>query len=501
MELLSNEQIALLSDDEKIEYLDLLRKIERTKKYNQLHYFEPYEFQKEFYRKGKDNPVRALIAANRCGKTFSAAMEVAIHLTGRYPEWWEGRRWDRPIRAVAAGVTSSQVKDVLQLEFLGTANRNIEEEIGTRAIPRSDIDIDKSVKGRDGSISELYVKHQSGGYSSVKFFAYSQGFEPMQGFTADIAWVDEQDKNNADAIFSELVKRTSTVQGMTICTFTPLQGVTHLVKQFWERDGDFHTGLVNAGWDDVAHLTEEAKFQMLSATPQHLRDAVTKGIPVLGAGAVFNVSEADILYDDVEIDDNWPRLCGLDIGFTNDPTAAIFCAQDPTTGVIYIYDEYGEQDNNTMGPSSHVGPLYSKGANWIPVIFDSAANAKTGASGASVADAYRDMGINMLHESFKNPPSIKNSNGSYKSIFAGLTHMQELMVRGKLKVHAKACPNWWREFRSYSYDDKGIPSADDNHWMDAGRYAVMTIVQHLGKSYNEHVGLYVEDEDNEINFY
>ena len=171
-------------------------------------------------------------------------------------------------------------------------------------------------------------------------------------------------------MFSELVKRTATSDGLVMMTFTPLQGVTHLVKQFWDPDGAFHCGMVNAGWDDCLHLTQKAKDTMLAATPQHLRDAVTKGIPVLGSGAVFNVSEGDILYHDVEIKDSWPRLCGLDIGFTTDPTAAILVAQDPSTRIIYIYDEYGEGSNNTLSPSHHVGPLHRKECSWMPVIYD-----------------------------------------------------------------------------------------------------------------------------------
>ena len=229
MDILSEEEILKLSPEDQMEYLQVLQKYEEIKKYNQLHFFKPYEFQKKFYQKGKDVNVRALIAANRCGKTFSAAMEIAMHLTGKYPDWWEGRKWDRPIRSVATSVTSSQVRDVLQKEFVGTANRDLTDEIGTGAIPREDIDVEKSNKGRDGSFTEIYVKHVSGGFSSLKFFSYSQGMEPMQGFVADLVYIDEQDKNNFDLIFSELVKRTSTVDGLVMATFTPLQGLTHIV--------------------------------------------------------------------------------------------------------------------------------------------------------------------------------------------------------------------------------------------------------------------------------
>ena len=475
MELLSTEELDTLSFEEKKQYLSLLKKVEESRKYNKLHYFEPYEFQKDFYRKGKDQKARALIAANRCGKTFSAAMEIAMHLTGNYPDWWEGRVWDRPIKAVAAGVTSQQVKTVLQLEFLGTENRNVQDLIGTGSIPKKNIDMEKSVK--DGpAVREIYVKHKSGGYSSLLFFAYSQGMEPMQGFTADIAYVDEQDKNNFDLIFSELAKRTATSKGMVVATFTPLQGVTTIVEKFWDPNGELHDGLTNAGWDDVAHLDEETKEFMLSTTPPHLHNAVSRGIPVLGKGAVYSVGEADISYDDVEIDPRWPKIAGIDIGYTTDPTAGVWVAKDPSTGIYYVYDEYGDVENNSWHASQHVPHFHAKGCGKIPIIYDSAARAKVGAHGKGISEMWVEMGLNVLPKSFRNPPWLTTgkTTSSYKDLSLGLTHIYELMATGKIKIHSRNCPNFWREFRKYSYDDKGNPSEKDNHWMDAFRYAIMS---------------------------
>ena len=45
------------------------------------------------------------MAANQVGKTWSAGMEVAMHATGIYPDWWTGRRWDRATTGWVAGIT------------------------------------------------------------------------------------------------------------------------------------------------------------------------------------------------------------------------------------------------------------------------------------------------------------------------------------------------------------------------------------------------------------
>ena len=485
MSSLTPEQIKQLSYDEQLKYLNLLKELEEQKLYNKQYFFSPYPFQADFYSKGKDQKVRALIAANRVGKTYSAAMELTYHLTGDYPAWWEGRRWDKPIKAVAAGISSTQVRKVIQKELVGTENRDVLDELGTGTIPKDKLEFDKCNKSRDGGYSEIVVKHKSGGSSVVSLFAYTQGMEPMQGFTADFIWVDEQDRAAFDDIFGELVKRTMTVQGSVIATFTPMQGITHIVNQFWDVNGPFHSGLVNAGWDDAPHLKEEEKAIARAATPPHLLDAVMKGIPVMGSGAVFAISEEEIVYDDVAILPHWPRICAVDVGFTIDPTAGIFVAKD-MDGVYYIYDEYGDVSNNTFNASEHVGHLHAKNCSSIPIVYDSAAAAKTGAVGKSVIEMWREMGLKVLPESFKNPDWLIEGN-KYKSIAPGLMRMYELMKSGKLKVN-KNCHNWWREFRKYSYNDKGIPIDKDNHWMDASRYAIMSaergLMQITGNDWN-----------------
>ena len=474
MEILSEIEFSRLTPEDQKDYLGLLKKLEETRKYNKIDYFQPYPFQKKFYDLGATQKVRALIAANRCGKTFSAAAEITYHLTGLYPDWWEGHRFDRPVTVVAAGVTSHQVKRVLQKEFLGTMHRDREEEIGSGFIPKHLFERSRSVGGRDGLMPEIAVKHVDGGYSTLLLIAYAQDVESMMGFTADVVYVDEQDKNKFDLIFSELVKRTSSVKGLAMATFTPLNGLTHIVRQFWDPSGDFHGGLVNAGWDDIEHLDEDVKQDMLAATPPHLRDAVTRGIPVLGSGAVYNIGEQDIAYDDVEIGEDWPRICGMDIGYTSDPTAGVFVAKDLSTGIYYVYDEYGDVDNNSLHASQHVGKLHAKNCSKIPIIYDSAAIAKVGAGGKAVTELWTEEGLNVLPKSFRNPKHLSEGAKSYKEISVGLIRVYELMSTGKLKIHSRNCPNIWREFRSYSYDDKGVPNDKDNHWMDALRYAVMS---------------------------
>ena len=128
---------------------------------NKLATFEPYPKQFEFYAAGRDNRERLLMAGNQVGKTYSGAFEAAIHLTGRYPDWWPGRRFDRPIEMWAGSDTGETTRDTVQRNLLGPpANR---DDWGTAAIPLDAIH-DKSMRqGVADAVDTVLVKHVSGG--------------------------------------------------------------------------------------------------------------------------------------------------------------------------------------------------------------------------------------------------------------------------------------------------------------------------------------------------
>jgi hypothetical protein len=90
--------------------------------------------------------------------------------------------------------------------------------------------------------------------------------------------------------------------------------------------------LVTATWDDVPHLTQEAKDELWSSIPPFQRDARSKGIPTLGAGAIYPISQEDLEVADFPIPDHWPRAFGLDVGWNR--TAAIHGALDRETDIL-----------------------------------------------------------------------------------------------------------------------------------------------------------------------
>jgi hypothetical protein len=102
---------------------------------NKLANFTAYKKQREFFAAGRKHRERLLMAANRFGKTECGAAEMSYHLTGRYPPGWPGKRFHKPVRAWAAGVTSETTRDVVQAKLIGPPFNG--SEWGQGMVPKS----------------------------------------------------------------------------------------------------------------------------------------------------------------------------------------------------------------------------------------------------------------------------------------------------------------------------------------------------------------------------
>jgi hypothetical protein len=86
---------------------------------DKLKYFKPYPKQLAFFGCGATVRERLLMAANQSGKTLASAIEVACHATGRYPDWWTGKRFDKPTHGWVCGVSNEVLRDTIQGLLLG----------------------------------------------------------------------------------------------------------------------------------------------------------------------------------------------------------------------------------------------------------------------------------------------------------------------------------------------------------------------------------------------
>jgi len=416
---------------------------------------ELYVKHMRFFAAGKKYRERAMLAANQIGKTEGVELyELTLHLTGQYPEWWEGRRFKQPIKAWCAGTTSQTVRDILQFKLLGPA-----EEMGTGMIPGDEIvDTKKKAGNVPDTVETILVKHYTkgrhDGTSRLVLKSYEQGRKAFEGDKQDVIALDEECPLD---IYTECLTRTINTGGMVLLVFTPLQGISDTVLQFMPggrvpEEGEGIRFCIQASWDDAPHLTEEAKREILESYPPHERDARSKGIPQLGSGKIYPVSEDDILITDIEIPEHFPVAYGFDVGWN--ATAALWGAWDRENDILYIWGEY---KRGQAEPPVHAQAIKDRGD--VNGVCDPAAMGRGQRDGSQLMVEYQDLGLHL--EKSKN------------MVEGGLFAVYKRMVTGRLKV-AKSCIRWLEEFRLYRRDKNGKVVPENDHLMDCMRYLVLS---------------------------
>ena len=448
--------------------LEIVREIGARKRYNKIDFYDPYPYQLNFHETGSEANQRLLMAANRIGKSYCGAAEMAYHVTGLYPKWWNGRRFKQPIVAWAGGVSNETTRDIVQFELLGSPDDP--EAFGSGAIPRSCIIKTERKPGVPNAKSMSLIKHVSGGNSSLFFKAYEMGVDKWQGRSVDCVWLDEEPSRE---LYSQAVTRTLDRRGMVYMTFTPENGMTETVASFMNRLQSGQS-LTNATWDDASerimsmkgesgHLSEAVMDQILSSYSPHEREMRRYGRPSIGSGLVFPLSEDKILIDPIHIEEHWPRIAAIDFGWDH-PTAVVWCAIDRDTDTFYIYDCYRA---SKASPAVHAEIIRSR-PNFVPIAYPHDGNRRDSMGNPGLADQYRNLGCNFLLEHFSNPAALGENKGS-NSIEEGLMAMLQSMENDKFKVFSPLS-DWFEEFRMYHRkQNKVVPIRDD--LLSASRYA------------------------------
>lgn len=210
----------------------------------------------------------------------------------------------------------------------------------------------------------------------------------------------------------------------------------------------------NLTWEDAPHLSAADKKLLLESFSPHERDARSKGIPQLGAGAIYPVSEADIVIDPFKIPDNWPRAYALDVGWSK--TAAIWGAYDEKSDTWYLYSEYyrGQAE-----PSIHADGIKARG-QWMSGVIDCHSKAKSQAHGEQLSVLYANLGLNLA--------LADNGPGTLEPT---ILDTYQRLSSGRIKVFSHLL-NWRAEFRVYRRDMNGRIVDKDDHLMDCMRFLV-----------------------------
>lgn len=455
---------------------DALEALVSKQKYNQFEKYFPsegpysrdkYPEQMKLIEQSMFHSIIGLIGANGSGKTTLGAYITYCHLSGKYPQWWNGYRFNMgPLNAWISGLGTKQLT-ALQDVIFGSYM-----EPGTGMFPKECFEDSEgnlqvyAMPGANQVFGIVYIKHYDmfgkfDGYSKIEFKTNEQGYEQYQGATRQWIWLDEE---HDPKVFAECLARTRGPKGKSgriLTTFTPEHGWSDLYLSFMPNgqlppnginpeNPEKYTCIID---DNQPHLTEEWKKSMEAewkvTDPQNLM-ARKKGIAAMGSGKIFPVEEDFYIIKRKDIPDYFPRAFGLDYGFHN--TACIWVAQDPLTKIKYVYAEY---KRGGVHDSMHVLAIQSKG-NWIPGIDDPHSGHRDG--GELRSDYYQSLGLQLTH--------------GYSNPAAGIAMILNDLQTGQLKIF-EDCEKLIKEMRTYRYDPKNanrVADKQDDHLIDALRY-------------------------------
>lgn len=424
---------------------------------------------------------RVMSGANQSGKTYCGCMEASIHATGLYPDWWEGHRlepvynedrdeWELNIWVL--GTDSLTVRDSLMSKIIGTARKDFTNGF----IHRDFIDVDsrQMKNGTTGLVDNIKVRHASGKECTLFFRSYEQGRENLQSATIHLVYTDEEPP---ELVIGELKARLTATGGLFYMAFTPLSGMTKLVQEFWRGD-DPDKFLVCLSMYEAGHMTEE-KIRMAEKRYASLslaeRNARMFGIPSMGSGMVFPIEDETLVGELPDpVPDHWLWINGMDFGRGEHPQAHVYFVVDPGTDTMYMYD--CEQSVN-KSVAENASSLRRRGT-WIPTAWphdllkDSglgSGNSRNPSEGSRYKDLYESEGLEMCHEHAR----LLTEDGKKSALVeTGLIEMRRLMVEGRFKVSAK-CREWFDQKAIYRYGPDNKPVKEDDHLLDASRYATV----------------------------
>lgn len=422
-----------------------------------------YDWQHQFNASTRTNNACMLMAANQVGKSLTGCVIDKFHLTGDYPDNWDGYRFTFPPKCWLLGYSGEKTRDLLQAKLFGQLINN---EFQGGLIPREKI-LDKiTMSGTSRAMREVKVQHTHG-VSICQFWSYSQGQHALMGDIVDWYHIDEEPEDHE--IYPQIITRTINGDkgkgGRGILTFTPENGKTELVCQFMDFDMPGQS-MQTATWNDAPHLSEEKKATILNMYPAYQRDMRSKGVPLMGAGLIYEVDEDLVSVEPFKIPGHFKIIGGLDFGWDH-PQALVRLAIDEENEIIYITHAF---KRNKL----HAYEAWRATKHWlenVPIAWpqDGYQSRSEGTKELEKRDTYIEEGFELLYEH-----TTWEAGGV--SVTQGIVELNQLFKNGQLRIFS-TLHEVFEELRQYHTKTNAKGNAEivklKDDLLDAIRYAYM----------------------------
>lgn len=410
--------------------------------------FNPWEMIWNEPQKAYMNSVQKEVffsGGNQIGKSASSCAMLAFHLTGDYPDWYTGRKFEEPPRTMLIGETFTTARDLLVSKVIGT-----EHERG--AIERDRVfDIEKLARNGVGGFK---VAHSSKRMSNVIVASYASGRRRVQGHSLDLVVIDEEPPMD---VYDELSARTNATGGFVRISATPLSGYTELFTHF-ETDETGSKEILYYKVEDALHMEESVRLGLIQKYKEHPQgDARLNGRPCLWEGAVFGLPQHEVIWNGEGFEDS-KVILGIDIPHTTGTFACVKMRYDDYEDTVLVEEE---AKVTNVGVEAMADIIKSMGGDRYPVAWPHDARIKK-AEGVLV-DVLSSRGCKMLPQ-----PAfmVDNQGKKNRSLVAIATIASEMEREGRLLYHAQ-CGQLLRERTQYQILEGAAAKRLDDHLIDA----------------------------------
>jgi phage terminase large subunit-like protein len=449
----------------------MLTEIEYRKKYRRIDFYRPNQKQLEFHN--LIAPERMFRAGNQLGKTHCVGAQLAFDALGRYPDWYQGRRFETPpaierpfdFLGWVASTTSTTTRDGAQTKLLGDVRQ--QDGLGTGMIPLDNIvGRPTMARGISDFVDTVNLTRESGGRALIRYKTYEMDRKAFQGESVDVCWLDEDPGD--DSVWGECLARLAATRGQIMFSATPSLGVTPVRKRFKEHLPG--TAEILMTIDDAVHIPPEDRAAIAARYKASERATRAYGADMQGEGAVFEIPVDSITHarDPATFPHYWPWLWGLDFSHGGmsaqaHPFAAVLGAWDRDSDTIYVVHAIRMRQ---ALPISHVAAIKAHPCWDAPASWPHDGGHTGFESTETFAATYRRLGLNMrpTHATFR--------TGGF-NFESGISEMEGRFATGRLKI-AQHLGELLDEYRGY-HRVAGLVHKVDDDLLSALRVLCMDI--------------------------
>lgn len=431
-------------------------------------FYKPTPKQAQFHEASLLAKERLFLGGNRTGKTNAVCMELAFHLTGVYPPWWNGYRFSRPINAISSSVSLKDTRDILQRKmFVGDLDGTMPPILHQSYLA------DKTHTNVAGAWDTVWINHVSGGRSELKFKAFQQGESSWQGVKADFIHMDELPNFR---VYQEALVRISEFdkeKTFLVASMWPEKGKDDLIAHFLDngaegevKDGRFY---ITASWQDNPYLKQETIDHLRKSIPKWQLEAREHGVPVFGQGKVFTMMESELFVEPFEIPKHFACVYGLDPSASSGGTwGCVLLAHDRDSDIVYVVRDY-KLSNAT--PTEHANNILQMVPDWCTGMVDPAG------AGENMHTKEKTLDFLQIKSGLRLVKAHKTNNAKE----AVIDEIYERVRGDRFKIfHSEkgvGCRHAVNEFRQYARDENGIIIKKNDHCLDAMFYALNGLAQ------------------------